>query len=118
MTALYSAGVLQTASQTWKYHDLTFLRFDGEFWVYDENCSVSPDTEKNSDFHGWDAWKEYNKAGYDTDVTFAVDGNMITVMTENAGVSVRHTVMLNNIEGPIYTAITGDQVAITNIRYK
>ena len=101
-----------------QYHDLMFLRFDGEFWVYDENCSVSPDTEKNSDFHGWEAWKEYNKAGYDTAVTFAVDGNMITVMTENAGVSVRHTVMLNNIEGPIYTAITGDQVAITNIRYK
>ena len=33
-----------------------------------------------------------------------------------AGVSIRNTAVLSDMSQPIYAAITGDQVAITNIR--
>ena len=100
------------------YRDLAFVRFDGEFWVYDQSCSIEPDSVKNDDFKGWEAWKQYNKDGYDATVTFRVEDNRITVITENAGISMKHTAVLTDISDTVYASVTGDQVAVTNIRIK
>lgn len=98
------------------YRDLAFIRFDGEYWVTDPGCTVEPDAVKSDDFMGWEAWKQFNRRGYDAEVTFRVSDGRITVITENAGISVRHTVVLTDITAPVYAALTGDQVAVTNIR--
>ncbi|MBR5088575.1 MAG: HD domain-containing protein [Ruminiclostridium sp.] len=98
------------------YRDLVFVRFDGEFWVYDQSCSIEPDSVKNEDFKGWEAWKQYNKDGYDATVTFRVEGSRITIITENAGISMKHTAVLTDITDTVYASVTGDQVAVTNIR--
>ena len=100
------------------YRDLALARFDGECWESDPGCTVELNVNSDAQFGGWDDWKEYNLAGYDATVTFKVDGNRITIITENAGISVRNTAIMTGIDRKIYAAVTGDQVAITNIRIK
>ena len=98
------------------YRDLAFLRFDGEAWECDPNCSMKLNVNTLETFEGWDAWKKRNQEGFDAVVTFKVEDNKITTITENAGISIRNTAILTDIKKPVYTSITGDQVAITNIR--
>ena len=96
--------------------DLMLTRFDGECWEHDASCTAVTDVKQTETFGNWDAWTKYNREGYDTEVRFTVEDNKITVITENAGVSIRNTAVLSDISQPIYAAITGDQVALTNIR--
>ena len=98
------------------YRDLAFMRFDGEFWECDPNASAKLNVTKTEAFEGWDAWKKYNQDGFDTEITFKVDDNRITVITENAGIAINNVVIITDIDKTIYATITGDQVAITNIR--
>ena len=98
------------------YHDLAFMRFDGECWECDPGCHADLGSLKTGDFVDWDTWKRFNQDGYDVEVRFAVEGNKITVMTENAGISVRNDFTLTGIDKTVYAAVTGDQVAITNIK--
>ena len=98
------------------YRDIAFLRFDGECWSCDPNCSLELNINKTEEFKDWDDWKERSQTGYDTVVTFHTADNKITVITENIGISITSTVVLNNVNKPVYAAITGDQVAVTNIR--
>ena len=55
-------------------------------------------------------------------MAFAIDGNRITVSTENLGLSVKGVTTLpesaEERKGTVYAALTGDQVALTNIRVK
>ncbi len=98
------------------YHDIAFMRFDGEFWESDPNCQADVNITKTDAFEGWDAWKKFNQNGYDTTVSFKVENNCITIITENAGIAIRNTAVLPETDKTIYAAITGDQCAITNIR--
>ena len=98
------------------YRDLAFMRFDGEFWECDPNASAKLNVTKTEAFEGWDAWKKYNQDGFDTEITFKVDDNRITVITENDGIAINNMVIITDIDKTIYATITGDQVAITNIR--
>ena len=98
------------------YRDLAFMRFDGEFWECDPGCSAELNAIRNESFEGWDEWKKHNQDGYDAVVTFKKDGNRITIITENAGISIKSTAVLTGIDRKVYAAVTGDQVAITNIR--
>ena len=99
------------------YRDLALMRIDGECWECSPDCDIKPSVYKNDVFEGWDAWKKYNKDGFDCTVTFAVNGREIVVSTENAGIVIKMTaVMPDDMNCPVYAVLTGDQVAITNIR--
>ncbi|MBR4627843.1 MAG: HD-GYP domain-containing protein [Ruminococcus sp.] len=98
------------------YRGLAFIRFDGESWECDPKCFIDLEVSKSDNFKGWDEWKAFNLAGYDTVVTFSVEGSTITVVTENAGITVKSTVTVTGIDRKIYAAVSGDQVAVTNIR--
>ena len=98
------------------YRDLAFMRFDGEFWECDPKCLAKLDVTKTEAFEGWEAWKEFNRSGYEATVTFRTEKNKITIITENAGISIRNTAVFSESEKRVFAAITGDQVAITNIR--
>ena len=97
------------------YRDLAFMRFDGEAWECDPNISLEHNVTTEDHFKGWDDWKKYNHDGFDTTVTYKVDENRITVTTENAGICAVCTIIMTDIDKPVYTAVTGDQVAITDI---
>ena len=98
------------------YRDLAFMRLDGEFWDSDPDCSTKLNVTKTDEFKDWDAWKEYNQAGFDAEIRFEVEDNKITLITENAGIAVRNTAEMTGISSTIYAAVTGDQVAVTDIR--
>ena len=98
------------------YRDLAFTRFDGECWELDPKCDVVFKVFKNDSFEDWDSWKKLNHEGYDAEVTFKVEGNRITLITENGGITVYSTAVVYGASKKIYAAITGDQVAITNLR--
>ena len=98
------------------YRDLAFFRLDGEAWECDCQCLIKQNVDRLENFKDWDSWKEALHEGYDTVVTFKVEDKSITVITENAGIAVRSTLLLGDVEDKRYVAITGDQVAITNIR--
>ena len=100
------------------YRDIAFMRFDGEFWESDPSCHADVNVTKSDSFGGWEAWKNYNREGYEATVTFNVENNSVTVITENMGISIKNTAIMNEIDRPVYAAITGDQCAITNIRIK
>ena len=100
------------------YRDFSFVRLDGEHWENDSSCKTEITVSKDSTFGGWDAWQNYNKEGYDCTVTFGVEGKTITILTDNAGIRVESRSKLPDSAGTIYAALTGDQVAITDIRIR
>ena len=98
------------------YRELAFARLDGEAWACDDACDMLLNVNTLNSFEGWDAWKAFNRVGFDTVITFMVVKNKITIITENAGISIRNTLVVNGVNKKIYAAITGDQIAVSNIR--
>ena len=71
---------------------------------------------KGNDFEGWDAWKDYNREGFDCTVDFKKEDNKIIVTTTNAGIFVKSVSIINDKTENVYASLTGDQVVLTNIR--
>ncbi len=97
------------------YTEFSLVRLDGENWEAEDRAD-NEHIVNRQDFNGWDAWKEFNRKGYDCRIDFKREGCRIVSTTENGGVSIRNisNVKLNVDE--IYVAVSGDQVALTNIR--
>ncbi len=98
------------------YRDYVLVRFDGEDWEGSGGSQNRMIVNRTEDFVGWDEWKKQCKDGIDCEVTFAKKGNKITVSTENMGLSVKCVITVLDGEQDIYAALTGDQIAITNIK--
>ena len=96
--------------------EYALIRLDGENWesagVADNKLYVNID----SDFEGWDKWKEVSKQGFDCTVTFKVQDNKITTTTSNLGLDLRNVTTIYDPPKEVYVSLTGDQCAITNIR--
>ena len=98
------------------YRDLALARLDGECWEYDPNCVVKKHIIEHENFPGWDAWMEYNRKGNDAVVEFRLNNNELTILTENCGISIKNVIKLDVGGRPVYASITGDEVAVTNVR--
>jgi hypothetical protein len=99
------------------YREFSLIRLDGEHWESNGSSENKMVTNLLDDFDSWEAWKTFNKEGYDCEVLFKRTGNKITITTQNGGIAIRNNIIVpDNIE-EIYVALTGDQVALTNIRY-
>ncbi len=98
------------------YRDFTLMRLDGEYWECDGASENTITVNKSDSFEGWEAWKKYNKAGFDCKITLSRDNDTITAVTENFGLYVKCVTKINDGTKNIYAALTGDQCAITNIR--
>ncbi len=98
------------------YHEYALIRLDGENWDSEGDSENDITVDKNNDFEGWDVWKETNKEGMDITLSFKREGNVITTVTENAGIHIRNiTTVLTNPKD-IYISLTGDQCSLTNIK--
>ncbi|MBO4901509.1 MAG: HD-GYP domain-containing protein [Lachnospiraceae bacterium] len=98
--------------------EYVLVRLDGENWESDANAENKIVVNRTDDFDGWENWKEQNKQGMDCTVSIRRRGNTVTVTTENGGISIKSTTKINKETRDIYAALTGDQCAITNIRYQ
>ncbi|MBR0399564.1 MAG: HD-GYP domain-containing protein [Mogibacterium sp.] len=99
------------------YREFTLIRLDGENWESDRHAEHRMIIHRTAAFEGWNEWKDRNRAGIDCTVTAKREGNVITVTTENLGIAIKSitTIKDENVDN-VYIALTGDQVAISNIR--
>ena len=100
------------------YREFALIRLDGEVWdaaSYGENEIL---ISKNSDFDGWEKWKQQNKQGMDCHVSMKRDGKTITTVTENGGIFLKCTTKIKTDDEDIYVSLTGDQIALTKIYIK
>ena len=86
--------------------------YDGEYDYSHNHISV----KKTEAFPGWDAWKKINKAGMECEILLKKKDNVITLKTRNLGIELENTTTVYDETGKVYVALTGDQVAITDIR--
>lgn len=98
------------------YHECALIRMDGENWDSQEDEVKNELTvEKTNEFTGWDDWKEQNKKGFDSRISFERKGNRLMMTTDNRGIKIRNITHLSS-DVKVYAALTGDQVALTDIR--
>ncbi|RKM59208.1 HD-GYP domain-containing protein [Butyrivibrio sp. CB08] len=97
------------------YREYALIRFDGENW---DSLGISENrliVNFNDDFEGWEAWKMANKKGYDANVSFKREGDVIVTKTKNHGVAIKNITTITDGTKNLYVYITGDQCALTNI---
>ena len=98
------------------YHEYAMIKINGEI-SQDEDVSENKfSMKKLGSFPGWDVWKEEHKTGLECSALFVKKGNKIITTTENLGISIENVTMILDDAKDIYVSISGDQVAITDIR--
>ncbi|MBP0960839.1 MAG: HD domain-containing protein, partial [Oscillospiraceae bacterium] len=100
------------------YRELTVLRLDGEGWEEDEDADNQVSITKLDSFTDWNDWKLKNKSGLDCELTYHTENGKVIIETQFCGLSIRSTTTYDEKFPVIYTCLTGDQCAITNIRIK
>ena len=64
----------------------------------------------------WENWKEATKNGIECFALFERKANKITTTTENLGIEIENTTIIHDEHQDVYVALTGDEVALTDIR--
>lgn len=98
------------------YKELNLIKLDGEDQGDSEYAKNRFIMKKTKDFPGWDAWKEANKEGINCEVLLEKKGDHVVLKTENLGISIENTTIIDDDNTKVYAALTGDQVALTDIR--
>ena len=100
------------------YKEFALIRFDGENWEADKSYQCNTFVNRNDDFESWDEWKAINKKGMECEVSFKRKGNKITTSTENVGIAIRNVMLPPEDIPDVYVCLSGDQVALTDIRIR
>lgn len=74
--------------------------------------------KKENDFTDWEDWKRISKEGFDSGILFRKRGNKVTILTVNNGISIKNVTTIKENKDHVYVALTGDQVALTDIRIR
>ena len=98
------------------YRELTVIRLDGEGWEEDSGAENKVFVNKLDTFTDWNKWKLQNKAGQDCELCYHINGNTVTIETDYCGLHIRSVTTINQMVPRIFTALSGDQCAVTNIR--
>ena len=113
---LYSADDGKVMGAGYKEHAM--IRLDGEAQGGGSDSENKTEAVKGKEFTNWDAWKKLNRKGFECTVSFTRFKNKLITETENGGISITNITTLNDKKADVYVSITGDQVAITDIRIK
>ncbi|MBQ3797767.1 MAG: HD-GYP domain-containing protein [Butyrivibrio sp.] len=98
------------------YREYALIRLDGEYWDTDKGADNKLVVNTNDKFEGWDKWKAANKKGLDCRVFFKRKDNEFVVTTENQGLFIKNTTIINEMPEKVYVALSGDECALTNIK--
>ena len=98
------------------YREFAMIKLNGECENEGDNAVNKFSMKRSEEFPGWDTWKARNKKGIEYEVEFDKKGDQIAFRTENLGICIENTTTVPHGSGKVYMAITGDQVAITDIR--
>ena len=98
------------------YHEYALIKLNGENENSNEYAENRFTMKKTEAFTSWEDWKRLNKDGVEYEVVFLRKGNRIILNSENLGIFIENTTRVQDGAKKIYAAITGNQVAITDIR--
>ena len=98
------------------FREYALIKINGEI-TGDESCAKNIfSMKKKKDFSGWEKWKEKTKEGVECSVLLLKRGNKIITVTENLGIAIENETIIADGPNEVYVALTGDEVAITDIR--
>ena len=98
------------------YRELACIRLDGEDVTDDETAQNELTVSRGETFPGWDAWKQNNRNGYESEVLLIRRRNKVRMVTQNCGIEIKNITSVPKGTDQIYAALTGDQCAIMDIR--
>ncbi len=98
------------------YRELCCVRFDGENATRNGNAQNDISVKRGEKFESWDGWKNFNRAGYESEIRFYRRRNRITFTTENGGILLKCVTTVPDKTENVFVALTGDQCALTDIR--
>ncbi len=113
---LYSSEDKQVMGRGYKEYAL--IRLDGEVQGGGHFAENKTEVDKGKDFTTWESWKKLNRKGFECTVSFTWIKNKIITETSNGGITISNITTLHDKNKEIFVAITGDQVALTDIRIK
>ena len=100
------------------YHEYAMLKLNGEISGEEDRAKNHLSMKKLEEFHDWNHWKEENKKGIDVMVQVSKRGDKVVLKTTNLGVAIENTTTILDGTKKLYIALTGDQVALTDIRMR
>ncbi len=98
------------------YKEFNMIKLNGEDQGDNEYAHNRFILKKKEDFPGWDAFNQTNKKGLECEVAIEKRGNQILLKTENLGISIENTTSFKVEQPKVFVALTGDQIALTDIR--
>ena len=98
------------------YRKFASVTINGENDGTDEHAENRFIMKKTENFKGWENWKAVNKKGMDCEISLERKGNRVVLKTENLGIHIENTTIIKDEVHKVYVALTGDQVALTDIR--
>lgn len=72
--------------------------------------------KREPEFPGWEKWKEKNRKGLDCEVSVERKGDRIVIRTDNLGINIENTTTGIDEKTKVYVALSGDTIALTDIR--
>lgn len=99
------------------YIEYSVVRLNGESWSESEQCENYSICNITEEFPGWEQWKLDNIAGRKSKIYIHKSGNKIVLQTENGGIEIENTTIINDGSTDIYFAFSGDQCTVENIHY-
>lgn len=100
------------------YKEYALIKINGEKEGLDEFAKNHFEMKRDDTFPGWNEWNRKNKDGLECRVTFVRKGNEVITRTQNLGVLIENTTEIKEKHDEVYVALTGDQVALTDIRIR
>ena len=98
------------------YREYNLIKLNGEDQGDKEFAKNRFVMKKSIDFPGWDEWKIKNKEGIEVEVLLEKKGDKVLLRTENLGINIENVTTVTDDRGKVFVSISGDQVALTDIR--
>lgn len=100
------------------YREYALIKLNGEYESDDEFAENKFSMKKTQAFPGWNGWKEIHKNGLECTVEASRTGNRVRIKTDTLGIQIEDTIRVFDGVPEVYLALTGDKVALTDIRIK
>ncbi|MCR5301756.1 MAG: HD domain-containing protein [Lachnospiraceae bacterium] len=98
------------------YHEYALIKLNGEYEAVEVEARNEFKMNKSSDFQGWNIWKEEFQKGIECEVLLLRKGKSIRLYTDTLGIKIENTTIPDDDPREVYVALTGDEVALTDIR--
>ena len=97
------------------YREYALIKLNGENEEVNSLAQNKFTVNRKADFPGWEVWQEKNRSGMECEVSFERKSRRVIVRTENLGIEIECVTFVEPSD-KVYAALTGDQVALTDIR--